>query len=176
MKNYKQELLNTINNTYGNNAQYIINAMEHELHMFDFYAKREDGQDQQFMDFVLQHDIEKAEDLNGRLLTPATAKVGEGATINLWSDSHACTIIKVTKCTITVQRDKATLDPNFKPEWIEGGFVGHCTNQNKQSYTYERDYEGDIETFRWSNKYNQYGTPNNPRLSKGRHEFYDYNF
>lgn len=174
MTNYKETLINTINETYGENAQYILVAMEQDLHMYDYYAKHE--KDESFMEFVLESDIEKAKELNETLLTPATAKVGDGATINLWSDSHACTIIKVTKATITVQYDKATIDPNFKPEFIVGGFAGHCTNQNEQTYTYERNENGAIETLRWSNKYNSYGTPNNPRLSKGRHEFYDYNF
>lgn len=174
MKNYKQTLINTINETYGENAQYILVAMEQELHMYDYYAKHE--KDERFMEFVLKRNIEEAKDLNERLLTPATAKVGDGATICLWSDNHACTIIKKTKTTITVQRDKATLDPNFKPEFIIGGFAGHCTNQHEQTYTYERDENGSIETFHWSKKYNSYGIPSNPRLIKGRHEFYDYNF
>jgi len=110
------------------------------------------------------------------ILCPANVKVGDGVTIHLWSDAHAATVIKVTASTITVQHDKATLDPNFKPEWIPGGFAGHCTNQDEQTYTYERNPNGHIETFRWSKKYGRYGTYGNPWLSKGRHEFYDYNF
>lgn len=109
-------------------------------------------------------------------LTPANAKVGDGATVNLYSDRHAGTIIKVTKSSITIQRDKATLDPNFKPEWVAGGFAGHCTNQDEQTYTYERNQNGSTTTIRWSRKYNRFGTPGNLTASKGRHEFYDYNF
>lgn len=109
-------------------------------------------------------------------LTPANAKVGDGATVYLYSDSHAGTIVKVTKCTVTVRRDKAILDPNFKPEIIPGGFCGHCVNQDEQSYTYEPDENGALTTVHWSKKYNQYGLPGNLRLGKGRHEFYDYNF
>lgn len=33
--------------------------------------------------------------------------VGMGATILMWSDRHAATIVKVTPCTVTVKRDKA---------------------------------------------------------------------
>ena len=109
-------------------------------------------------------------------LTPANAKVGDGATVYLYSDSHAGTIVKVTKRSVTVRRDKATLDPNFKPEIIPGGFCGHCTNQNEQSYTYEPDENGALTTVYWSKKHNQYGLPGNLQLGKGRHEFYDYNF
>jgi hypothetical protein len=40
-----------------------------------------------------------------------TPKVGDGATILRHSDSHACTIVAVSKSgrTITLKRDKATL-------------------------------------------------------------------
>lgn len=109
-------------------------------------------------------------------LTPATVKVGDGVTINLWSDRHAATVIKVTEKTVTVRRDKATLNPDFKPEFIPGGFAAHCTNQEEQSYTYEPDENGEVKKFYWSDKYQMYGQPGNLTLSKGRHEFYDYNF
>ena len=109
-------------------------------------------------------------------MTPANIQLGDGVTVNLWSDRYAATVIKVTKSSVTVRRDKATLNPDFKPEWIPGGFAAHCTNQEEQSYTYEPDESGTVYTFRWSNKYQRYGQPGNLSLSKGRHEFYDYNF
>ena len=65
---------------------------------------------------------------------------------------------------------------NFKPEFVPGGFAAHCTNQEDQTYTYERDPNGETKTFRWSNKFGSYGKPGDLRLAKGRHEFYDYNF
>ena len=52
------------------------------------------------------------------ILTPATVQVGDGVTICYWSDRHAATVIKKTPLSLTVRRDKATLDPSFKPEWI----------------------------------------------------------
>lgn len=125
---------------------------------------------------VLRELEEAIRKYDGHHLTPANAKVGDGATVYLYSDSHAGTIVKVTKCTVTVRRDKATLDPNFKPEFIPGGFCAHCTNQDEQSYTYEPDENGELTIVRWSKKYNRYGQPGNLRLGKGRHEFYDYNF
>lgn len=105
-------------------------------------------------------------------------EVGEGVTYCLWSDKHACTVIARTRCTLTIQRDKAILDPNFKPEWIPGGFAGHCTNQDEQSYTYERDPNGQIYKCRWSEKNGRFqtGSDGSIRIARGRHEFYDYNF
>ena len=109
-------------------------------------------------------------------LNPETAKVNDGATVLLWSDCHAGTIIRVTPKMIVIQRDKATLNPDWKPEIIPGGFVGHCTNQNSQNYTYERDTEGEIYKLYWSEKYGYYGKPYGFKAFAGRHEFYDYNF
>ena len=101
--------------------------------------------------------------------------VGDGVTVNLYSDRHAYTVIKRTASSITIQRDKATLDPSFKPEIMPGGFAGHCTNNNDQSYIYSRDKNGSILTLRFSKKRERFmylGAP----ISIGRHEFYDYNF
>ena len=102
-------------------------------------------------------------------------KVGDGVTVNLYSDSHAYTVIKRTPATITIQQDKATLDPAFKPVFVEGGFAGHCVNQHEQKYTYERDEHGEILTLRYSKKLGKFTYLDKP-ITIGRHEFYDYNF
>jgi hypothetical protein len=102
-------------------------------------------------------------------------EIGDGVTVCLWSDRHAGTVIKRTKSTITIQYDKATLDPKFKPEFVAGGFAGHCTNQGEQTYTYEKNPKGDIETYRWSEKYGRFKN-GDVRIINGRREFYDYNF
>ena len=102
-------------------------------------------------------------------------KVGDGVTYHLYSDSQACTVIKRTAKTITIQEDKATLDPNFKPEFVVGGFAGHCTNQNEQTYTYESDPNGRTITARWSEKRGAF-VYCDKIITNGRHQFYDYNF
>lgn len=105
-------------------------------------------------------------------------EVGDGATLHLYSDSYACTVIKKTKTTITLQRDKAVLDPDFKPEWIPGGFSAICTNSEDQSYTYERNENGEIYVCHWSEKEGRYrhGSDGSMKISRGRFEHYDYNF
>ncbi|HCC34091.1 MAG TPA: hypothetical protein DEQ02_00030 [Ruminococcaceae bacterium] len=97
----------------------------------------------------LRHRIARFGDIH---LTPGNARIGEGATVNYWSDRHAGTIIKLTKTTITIQRDKATLAPDFKPEYIPGGFSVHCTNSGDQKWIYEPDPKGQIHTLHWSKK------------------------
>lgn len=105
-------------------------------------------------------------------------EIGDGATVCLYSDMHAATVIKKTKATITVQHDTAIKDPNFKPEWVPGGFSVHCTNQDEQKYTYEVNLKGQIEKFHWSEKHGRWqgGGDGSIILTLGRHEFYDYNF
>ncbi len=103
------------------------------------------------------------------------AKVGDGATICLWTDRIAYTIIKRTPKSLTLRRCKATLKPDFKPEFIPGGFCGTVINQHEQDYDYEENENGAIVKVYWSNKYKRFrhGTCN---VVAGRSEFYDYNF
>lgn len=61
--------------------------------------------------------------------------LGSPCTIMMYSDRYAATVIKVTKTTVVVQRDKATrTDTNG---WSE-----------QQSYTYTRDENGPKFRFR----------------------------
>ena len=103
-------------------------------------------------------------------------KVGDGVTINLYSDAEAGTIIARTKTTLTIQKDKATLKDNWKPEIEPGGFVGRCINNNTQEYNYEKDPNGIIYKAYWSNNKGRFIVNGCLNVSVGRHEFYDYNF
>ena len=103
------------------------------------------------------------------------AKVGDGATVCYYSDRDAYTIVKRTKETLTLQRDKAVLSDEFHPVFVPGGFAGTVINQHEQRYTYEPDPDGSTVTAHWSEKkvgYYWHGI----RVIPGRHEFYDYNF
>lgn len=157
------------------NADYILKNWEIAEDLQWVVDYMSDG-DKKMAAYMLARIKEKAARFREFYLTPVNIRVGDGVTVNLWSDRYAATVTKVTKSTVTVRRDKATLDPDFKPEWIPGGFAAHCTNQEEQRYTYMPDENGQLYTFRWSNKYQRYGQPGNLTLSKGRHEFYDYNF
>jgi hypothetical protein len=158
------------------NADYILNT-ERTLNDFERLNRYTNSPCFQHLASIALSDlIAGIRMFDNCYLTPANVRVGQGATVNYWSDRHAGTIVKVTKTTITIRRDKATLDPDFKPEWIIGGFAGHCTNQDEQTYTYEPNPNGELITLHWSKKYNRYGQPGDLTASKGRHEFYDYNF
>ena len=110
-------------------------------------------------------------------------EIGMGLTSNIGSDRYAYTIIYVSKDlkTIKAQEDKATLNENFKPEMQVGGFVGHVTNQDKQSYTYEADTNGEIIEFtlrkngHWVRKGSNMTNGMKARIGV-RSKFHDYNF
>jgi hypothetical protein len=158
------------------NAEYILN--DHRFMSDVETAQRfEDKGNTEMVNFMVEGIHKKAQEYSSQFLTPANVKVGDGVTMHLYSDSHAGTVVKVTKTSVTVQRDKSTLDPNFKPDFVVGGFAGHCTNQSDQRYTYEADPNGELVKFNWSKKYSQFrNTKQGRSLTKNRHEFYDYNF
>lgn len=100
-----------------------------------------------------------------RRIRKFNVKVGDGVTIYLWSDSHAATVIKRTKYSITVQQDKAIRTDN-------NGISEH------QEYRYERNPRGEITTYRWSNKYGCFCNSGDQsiKIGNGRYEYYDYSF
>lgn len=101
--------------------------------------------------------------------------VGDHAHVHLWTDSEPVTIIKKTRTTLTVRYDKARRDPNWKPEFIPGGFSAHCTNNDEQRWIIEEDPAGRVEVFRWSKRLNAYQN-NGCKLLPGWVKTYDYNF
>ena len=126
------ELLIKINEVYGESAKYLYqnSHIKQELDHVDWAETRGSANDYTY-EYAWNRIKEEAE----IMLHPFNVKVGDGVTICLWSDRHAATVIKVTKSSVTVRQDKATLDPNFKPEWVDGGFDVHCVNQGGKSYT-----------------------------------------
>lgn len=62
-------------------------------------------------------------------------KVGDGATVILWTDRYAGTIVKVTRCQIHVQRDIPKR-------------VGKVEMSESQTYTYKSDTQGTVYIFR----------------------------
>lgn len=105
----------------------------------------------------------------------ANLNVGDGVTLHIGSDAYAYTIIKKTAQSITCQQDKATLSKDFVPDVSMGGFFCHVHNSEEQSYTYERDPQGEIIVAHWSEKKRGFFWKN-LRVTAGRHQYYDYNF
>jgi|SRR5215471_2769688 len=90
-------------------------------------------------------------------------KVGDGATYCGWSDRNAYTVIAVTRCSITLRRDKATrTDTNRMSD--------------AQSYTFEPDPEGRVIKARLTKRGWRVGGQRGAAIIPGRDEFYDYSF
>lgn len=124
-------------------------------------------------------------------------KVGDGATLHIGSDAQAHTVTKVTRTTITLQRDKATLlngvnsDAEDKLEFSAGGFVGHTSGT--QRYDYAPDENGAViiarlkrkpkKVWRQISEDGKHGYVEEPHfaaggfnVTAGRREHYDFNF
>lgn len=102
-------------------------------------------------------------------------EAGDKASVRLWSDVNPCTVIKRTKTTVTVRYDKATRNPDWKPDWVVGGFSAICTNIEDQQWIIEDDAKGSTERFFWSEKESCF-IHNGCRLTPGWRKYYDYNF
>lgn len=94
-----------------------------------------------------------------------------------WSDVHPFEVISMSPSgkTAKVREMNATLDPEWKPEWVSGGFAGHVTNNGTQRWLYSSNPDGHIVTVRLCKR----GWQSN----QGRHvpsdhpvKFHDYNF
>lgn len=133
--------------------------------------------------------IERTIELNAKADAISALAVGDGVSVSVWTDILAYTIIKKTRTTMILREDKATLDPSFKPEFISGGFAGHCINQSEQTYTYEANPDGaeikiSLRTFtdelgneRRMWKLSKTGVfERGGNVYAGRRKFHDYNF
>ena len=90
-------------------------------------------------------------------------EVGMGATILMWSDRHAATIVKVTPTQVHVQRDKATRTDDR----------GMCESQD---YTYERDPTATVEVFRLTKRGWRAPGGGAGLLIGDRDEYHDFSF
>ena len=105
-----------------------------------------------------------------------TPTIGGGATVCHYSDRTACTVVRVSPSgkTIWMQEDTAVLD-GWKPEFVAGGFAGHCVNNDSQRYAYQPNPDGHVHRASLR-KDGKFCTTNGNRVIPGRHHFHDYNF
>ncbi len=102
-------------------------------------------------------------------------EVGDGVTVNYYTDRNAYTVIRRTAKTLTLRRCKVKRAESFKPNWVPGGFSAICLNNEEQEWEYEEDENGSVMTVYWSEKKNRF-CKGSLTCSPGRHECYDYNF
>ena len=89
-------------------------------------------------------------------------EVGMGATLLMWTDRHAYTIVKVTRCQVHARRDKAIrIDTNGMSE--------------AQDYRFERDDTQPVEIFRLRKNGAYHGKAGRLRIGD-RCAYHDYSF
>ncbi len=94
-----------------------------------------------------------------------------------YSDVHPYEVVRViSEKTMEIRSMDASLDPDWRPEIIPGGFAGHCVNQTDQKWIIESNPSTETIRIRkrkdgkWYSCYGKHVLSNEPR------KFYDYNF
>tara|TARA_R100000805_G_C3520351_1_gene42961 strand:- start:141 stop:506 length:366 start_codon:yes stop_codon:yes gene_type:complete len=104
--------------------------------------------------------------------------LGKYANRSGYTDCYPNEITKIIseKC-IEIRSMNAELDPTWKPEWVSGGFAGHCTNQHSQRWIYSKKLDGYVARVRLS-KYGVWKDKGGNKywISKEPNKFHDYNF
>jgi hypothetical protein len=92
-----------------------------------------------------------------------------------WSDVTPYEVVRVISEKTVEIREMTAERAEWKPEWIPGGFAGHCANQSEQKWTITSNLESPVIRCRltkkgWKSKRGRHYPGNEPV------KFYDYNF
>ncbi len=97
-----------------------------------------------------------------------------------YSDIDPYEIIKITPSgkTMHVRAMSAERHPDWKPEFVSGGFTAHCTNNNSQrkAWIIKSDPEGQVMTVRLQKDGSWKSAMGRHALSTDAVKKYDYNF
>jgi hypothetical protein len=95
-----------------------------------------------------------------------------------FSDVEPYEIIRrVSEKCVEIRSMKAELSPDWSPEFVAGGFAGHCVNNGSQRWVYSVDVNGEVLRIRL-HKDGTYRSKFGERfkLSDKPVKFRDYNF
>ena len=92
-----------------------------------------------------------------------------------YSQSYPHVVVGRTAKTIKVAAVEVKPDPDWKPEIVPGGFIGHCTNQYGQTWLFDR-IRSDYITILRKNKHGDWVNRGRKFIEGRATEFYDYNF
>lgn len=105
---------------------------------------------------------------------------GEYLTETLWTDTTPYKVIARTDTTLTLQEVRVERDPEFKPNFIKGGFAGHCTNQDEQTWLYAGLGDDIVKVRLVKSRYcgsdKLWGSKGREFIANGANRKYDYNF
>ena len=105
---------------------------------------------------------------------------GEYLTETLYTDTTPYKVVDRTATTLTLQEVLVERDPEFKPNFIKGGFAGHCTNQDEQTWLYAGLGEHTVKVRLVKSRYygsdKLWGCKGREFIANGANRKYDYNF
>lgn len=91
-----------------------------------------------------------------------------------YSQSYPWREVSRTAKTVTLAKVEVKPDPEWKPEILPGGFAGHCTNQQSQTWLFAGVNPSVTTTIRMTKK--GWASKGVRFVEDMAREFYDYNF
>ena len=105
---------------------------------------------------------------------------GEYLTETLYSDNKPWKVVGRTATTLKLVEVEVDRDPEWTPHIVPGGFSGHCTNQNSQTWLYAGLSERTVTVRLVKSRYNRdgkmWGSNGRSFIANGARSKYDYNF
>jgi len=105
---------------------------------------------------------------------------GEYLTETGYSDTRPWVVVGRTEKTLTIREVLTERDPAWRPEFVTGGFAGHCTNQHTQTWLYaglgERTMKIRLVKSRYAGSDKLWGSRGLEFIANGARRHYDYNF
>jgi hypothetical protein len=94
-----------------------------------------------------------------------------------YSDVHPCEVVReVSEKTLEVRAMSAERCPTWKPEFVAGGFAGHCVNNIDQRWVYASRPDAPVFRIRWTKRGWRDAHGGQYHLSESPRRFHDYNF
>ena len=94
-----------------------------------------------------------------------------------WTDVNPYEIVKViSDKTIEIRAMDATRDESWEPEFVSGGYAGHCVNQSNQKWDIISDDDIPVIRARLRKDGYYHSVHGKHLLGENPRKFYDYNF
>lgn len=83
---------------------------------------------------------------------------------------------RISEKTIEIRMMDFENNPDWKPEFVAGGFAANCVNQNEQKWIYKSNTQNPVIRARLRKDGKWHSAHGPHRMSDKPHRFYDYNF
>ena len=96
-----------------------------------------------------------------------------------WTDREPFEVVRViSEQTVEIRAMDCVQDPDWKPEWVVGGFSGICLNDKSQRWIITSNPDNPVTRIRWSKRNHQWqkGTYCRFSMADEPYKYYDNNF